>query len=139
MTPQALATLHAAAFTRTRAWSAQEFSTLLSHPGTFASGTPDSFVLIRTVADEAEVLTLATAPAMRRQGLARVTLRKGEDQAKSRGASTIFLEVAEDNLAGINLYSTSGYREVGRRPQYYLPDKGAPIAALILRKSLTTP
>lgn len=139
MTPHALAALHAAAFNATRAWSAQEFSTLLSHPGTFASGTPDCFVLIRTVADEAEVLTLATAPAKRRQGLARTTLRKGEDQAKSLGASTIFLEVAEDNLAGINLYSTSGYSAVGRRPRYYTPDKGAPIAALILRKSLTTP
>lgn len=139
MTPQALATLHAAAFNATRAWSAQEFSTLLSHPGTFASGTPNCFVLIRTVADEAEVLTLATAPAMRRQGLARTTLRKGEDEARARGASTIFLEVAEDNLAGINLYSTAGYCEAGRRPGYYSPDKGVPMTALILRKSLTRP
>jgi len=137
MTPQALAALHAAAFTGMRAWSAQEFSNLLSYPGTFAAGDQDSFVLIRTVADEAEVLTLATTPAKRRQGLARATLRKGEDLAKSLGASTIFLEVAEDNVAGINLYATSGYREVGRRPRYYTPDKGAPIAALILRKSLT--
>jgi len=139
MTPQALAALHAAALSATRAWSEQEFASLLSHPGTFAIGSQHSFVLIRTVADEAEILTLATAPEKRRQGLARATLRQAEDRAKTQGARIIFLEVAEDNIAGISLYVTAGYAEVGRRPGYYTPDKGPPVAALVLRKSLTTP
>jgi len=137
MTPQRLAELHAAAFDASRAWSAQEFSSLLSHAGTFATGDQDCFVLIRTVLDEAEVLTLATEPARRRQGLARTTLRKGEEQAKSLGAKSIFLEVAEDNTAAISLYSSSGYSQIGRRPRYYHAGKGARVAAMILRKSLT--
>lgn len=139
MTPAALARLHAAAFSATRAWSAKEFADLLSHPGTSALGDTNSFVLIRTVLDEAEILTLATAPAMRRQGLARKTLRDAEKLAQEQGAATIFLEVAEDNDAAIRLYSSSGYCQIGRRPGYYLPKDGAPVAALVLQKSLAQP
>jgi ribosomal-protein-alanine N-acetyltransferase len=138
MTPQELAKLHAAAFSATRAWSADEFAGLLEHPGTFAVGDTRSFALIRTVLDEAELLTIATAPDMRRQGLARATLLAGEARTKTEGAVRIFLEVAEDNDAAIALYSASGYRQIGRRPGYYLPKDGAPLAALVMRKSLTT-
>lgn len=138
MTPQELASLHAAAFSAIRAWSADEFAGLLTHPGTFAIGDTRSFALIRTVLDEAELLTIATAPAMRRQGLARATLLTGEARAKTEGAARIFLEVAEDNDAAIALYTASGYRQIGRRPGYYLPKDGAPLAALVMRKSLTT-
>jgi ribosomal-protein-alanine N-acetyltransferase len=138
MTPQDLATLHARAFSATRAWSAQEFTDLLAGPGTFAVGDSNSFCLIRTVLDEAEVLTIATDPAQRRKGLARNVLQSAEELATARGATEIFLEVAEDNLAAISLYASSNYRQIGRRPGYYLPKDAAPIAALVLRKSLAT-
>ena len=136
MTPQDLAVLHAAAFSTTRAWSADEFAGLLAHQGTFAVGDTDCFALIRTVLDEAELLTIATTPAMRRQGCARATLLAGEARAKHSGAETIFLEVAEDNDAAIALYKRSGYHQIGRRPGYYLLKDGAPLAALVMRKSL---
>lgn len=138
MTPEVLAKLQAAAFSATRAWSAAEFASLLSHPGTRVIGDENCFILIRNVLDEAEVLTLATAPAMRRRGLARSILHEAEEQAKAQGAATIFLEVAENNTAAIGLYTSSGYSQIGRRPGYYLPKDGAPIAALVLRKSLAT-
>jgi ribosomal-protein-alanine N-acetyltransferase len=136
MTPQALADLHALAFSATRAWTAQEFSDLLRHPGAILVDTDASFVLLRVVADEAEVLTLATDPARRRQGLARAALRTGEAAAEKRGATTIFLEVAEDNTAARALYAAAGYVPVGRRPGYYIPKDGAAVAALVLRKGL---
>lgn len=138
MTPAALANAHAAAFSATRAWSEDEFAALLVHSGTFVAGDSNCFVLLRTVMDEAEVLTIATDPKRRRQGLARAILAEGEDLAKARGASTIFLEVAEDNEAAISLYTSSGYSQIGRRPGYYLPKDGQAIAALVLRKSLPT-
>jgi ribosomal-protein-alanine N-acetyltransferase len=75
---------------------------------------------------------------MRRRGLARRILQEAEEQAKAQGAATIFLEVAENNTAAIGLYTSSGYSQIGRRPGYYLPKDGAPIAALVLRKSLAT-
>lgn len=137
MTCDDLARLHARAFSATRTWTAQEFAELLDHPGTYVEGDKDSFILIRTVADEAEVLTLVTDPTLRRQGRGRATLTKGETTAQELGATTMFLEVAEDNKAALALYAASGYQKVGRRPGYYLPKDGAPIAALVLRKALT--
>lgn len=136
MTPKELAELHALAFSASRAWSAEEFASLLKHQGTQATGDSKSFVLTRTVADEAEVLTLATHPLHRRQGLARHWLARAETTANKQGAEAMFLEVAEDNAAAIALYTTFGYRQIGRRPGYYVPKDGAPIAALVLRKEL---
>ena len=104
----------------------------------FAIGDASSFCLIRSVLDEAEVLTIATVAAMRRRGFARSLLQRAEARAKERGATKIFLEVAEDNEAAITLYTSSGYSQVGRRSGYYLPKDAAPIAALVLRKSLIT-
>jgi ribosomal-protein-alanine N-acetyltransferase len=136
MTPETLAALHAKAFSATRAWSAAEFASLLSQAGTSVHGNADSFVLLRVVADEAEVLTLATEPQKRRQGLARAALAMGENAARTSGARIMFLEVAEDNTAAKALYAACGYAQVGRRPGYYLPKDSAPVAALVMRKDL---
>ena len=136
MNPTELAELHALAFSATRAWSAAEFANLLEHKGTFVVGDTRSFVLVRTVADEAEVLTLATHPKHRRKGLARRELQAAEQTATSYGATSMFLEVAEDNKPAISLYNGAHYQQVGRRPGYYLPKDGAPIAAFVLRKEL---
>ncbi len=136
MTPDALAALHAKAFSATRAWSANEFSSLISQNGTLVCGTTHSFALIRIVVDEAEVLTLATDPAMRRQGLAKSALTDAEAAARHAGAKTMFLEVGEDNIAAKALYAACGYTQVGRRPGYYVPKNAAPIAALVMRKEL---
>lgn len=137
MTSDDLAKLHARAFSATRAWSAKEFADLRNHPGACVESDDGCFVLIRTVTDEAEVLTLATDPNFRRQGRARAMLARGEKTAVRMGAATMFLEVAEDNIPALALYTGCGYQTVGRRPGYYLPKDGAPIAALVLRKSLS--
>ena len=91
---------------------------------------------MRKVLHEAEILTLATHPAKRRQGLGRKALAASADWAKTQGVTKIFLEVAEDNTAAIALYSTAGYTQIGRRPGYYLPKDRAAIDALILAQSL---
>lgn len=137
MTPEALAALHGKAFSATRAWSANEFAKLLAQQGTAYFGDSRCIVLIRTIADEAEILTLATDPAHRRQGLAKQTLQSAETASTQAGAMQIFLEVAEDNTAARGLYHKAGYAQVGQRPNYYLPKDGAPIGALVLRKDLT--
>lgn len=138
MTPKDLAALHARAFSATRAWSAAEFTNLLTQPGTILTGDTRCFALIRVTWDEAEVLTIATDPAHRRQGLAGNTLKTAESTAATSGAVQIFLEVAEDNSAARALYAAAGYTQVGRRPAYYLPKDAAPVAALVLRKQLAT-
>ncbi len=132
----ALAATHAAAFDRDRGWSAEEFDALLAAPGCVFAGDAASFVLGRVTLDEAEILTLATAPEARRQGRAAAALARFGDAARDAGAVTAFLEVTEDNAAARQLYAAAGYRQVGRRPGYYSRPGQAPVAALILRRSL---
>ena len=137
MRPQALARLHAAAFAGTdRPWSAAEFASLLALPGALLLGDARAFLLGRLAADEAEVLTLATGTAHRRQGLASALLARFEGEARTRGAARAFLEVAEDNAPARALYAKAGYAEVGRRPRYYARAQGRPVAALILARGL---
>lgn len=138
MTPDTLAALHARAFSATRAWTAAEFANLLAQPGVLLTGDARCFALTRVTLDEAELLTIATDPAHRRQGLAAITLKTAESNAATSGAVQMFLEVAEDNSAARALYAAAGYTQVGRRPAYYLPKDASPVAALVLRKQLAT-
>lgn len=138
MKPELFARLHAKAFSATRAWSADEFDQLLKQGNTVWRGDDTCYVIIRIVADEAEILTLATDPDKRRQGRARSALQAGEMAARKAGVNKVFLEVAEDNTAARALYDSCGYSQVGRRPGYYVPKDGASIAALVLQKELRT-
>ena len=128
--------MHRAAFTGTRHWSVQEFTYVLAHSGTFACGDRRAAALVRVTLDEAELLTLATDPACRRQGLARAVLAKAESLARDAGAATLFLEVAEDNTGALALYVKSGYVRIGRRPGYYQNAEKQPVAAILLSKDL---
>ncbi len=119
MTAEEMAALHAAAFTSPRPWSAEEFETLLAQPGTDLLSAPEGFALIRTIADETELLTIAVSPLARRKGTGRALLDDIRAAANSRRAARIFLEVASDNSAALALYRSSGFSEAGRRAGYY--------------------
>ncbi len=136
MTPQALAATHAAAFTTERPWTAEEFAALLTQPTTLLTGTADSFVLGRVILDEAEILTLATAPAARRQGLARTALTAFLTAAQARGATRAFLDVAEDNTPARALYAAAGFTQIGRRVGYYTAPDGTRTAAIVMARDL---
>jgi ribosomal-protein-alanine N-acetyltransferase len=131
-----MAALHAAAFEESRGWSADEFRALLAGPGAFAVHEPGGFALARAVAGEAEVLTLAVAPVMRRQGIARRLLGALEAQARDLRAERVFLEVAEGNRAALGLYRTAGYVESGRRAGYYRLSGGIRHDAILMAKPL---
>lgn len=132
MTPEELACLHATCFTRPRPWSAAEFSVLLADPANFLLARDGGFLLGRTVLDEAELLTLAVAPAARRRGIGGALLTGFETEAQARGATTAFLEVASDNAAAQALYAGAGWQNAGCRRDYY----GDGIDALVMRKPL---
>lgn len=135
MTPEELASLHARAFAgQGRAWSAAEFTELLSSGPVFAVDGGQGFALGRVVAGEAELLTIATAPEARRQGIGARTLCTFEQEAMSGGAVRIFLEVAQDNRAAIALYLGAGYVEVARRAGYYRRPDGTRTDAIVMEK-----
>ena len=136
ITPEQMAALHDRAFAgQGRAWVAQEFAELLQSPHVFAVGDAQSFALGRVIVDEAELLTIATDPRQQRQGQGRVNLRGFEAEARRRGASAAFLEVACDNSAALALYLDEGYVQVARREGYYTQSDGGRVDALILQKS----
>ncbi len=141
MTPDALAALHAQCFTLPPPWSAHDFAGLLADPQTcllqrMAGDAVLAFALFRVVCDEAELLTLATAPKAQRQGLGRQLMRAGLAQIRQRGAHVCFLEVAADNAPAIALYTALGFLKVGERRGYYRAPGLASRDALVFQASL---
>lgn len=132
---QRLAALHATAFDAP--WDATAFSDLLSGPGVFAIESADGFILMRAVADEAEILTLAVRPDARGRGEGGRLTTEGVAGAVERGAERVFLEVAEDNASALAVYRRAGFEEAGRRPRYYARADGSRRDAMLLTLNLT--
>jgi ribosomal protein S18 acetylase RimI-like enzyme len=91
---------------------------LLALPGTFAflaDGECGGFVLVRTAGGEAEILTLAVAPAARRRGIGSALISAACRHAQEMGAAAMFLEVSRTNEPAKALYTRLGFREVGLR------------------------
>jgi ribosomal-protein-alanine N-acetyltransferase len=136
----ALAVLHGVCFAR--GWSEEEIAALVGAPGGGAwvamdgreDGVPRGFVLMRHVADEAEILTLGVHPAMRRRGIARRLVAAALAALDAHGAASVFLEVAADNAAAMALYAHFAFEEVGLRRAYYGRPGGRRVDALALRR-----
>jgi [ribosomal protein S18]-alanine N-acetyltransferase len=133
-----LAALHATAFPPAESWGADAIALILGLPGAFArcavapgGEAPQGFVLARVAADEAEILTLAVPPAVRRCGVGAALLRAAAAGAAARGATALFLEVSAANAPARALYAAAGFAEVGRRRRYYADGADA----LVLRLS----
>ncbi|MBC9209175.1 GNAT family N-acetyltransferase [Roseomonas aerophila] len=129
-----MAALHAAAFPPAEAWDADALSLMLGLEGGYGFVVENTgFILARAVAGEAEVLTLAVAPAARRAGTGRALLAAALDGASTRGAHTMFLEVSRNNTGATSLYLSAGFTEVGLRRRYYSDGSDA----LVLRRDLS--
>jgi [ribosomal protein S18]-alanine N-acetyltransferase len=69
--------------------------------------------------EEAHIVTIASHPGYRRQGLADHLLMHMIHRAQADGATSITLEVRVSNRAAHELYTKWGFVEVGLRPRYY--------------------
>lgn len=129
-----IAAFHAEAFEAP--WDEAAFEALIAQPGVVLIEEIEGFILIRTVADEAEILTLAVRPSARRSGLGARLVEQGVVEAAARGATRLFLEVAEDNVAARALYARAGFTQAGLRRRYYARADGTTVDALVLSLSL---
>lgn len=101
----------------------------------YVARRPAGFALARTVADETELMLLATDPEHRGRGVATALLRAAMDDARAAGSATMFLEVRRGNSAE-RLYMQHGFECVGERRQYYRGNKGQVFDARTFRRAL---
>jgi len=123
----------------TSPWSLGMFVLELSKPSAInlaAMRGPEivGYLICAKYAEAYHVMTLATAPDHRREGIASALLdavieRAGEDASYT-------LEVRVSNTGAIALYERYGFRGVGTRPHYYA-DNGED--AIIMWRAIGTP
>jgi len=65
------------------------------------------------------ILTIDVSPAHRRKGIGQMLLQEIEKIFKTKGVKTSHLEVREDNVAAISLYTKLGYQKIGKLKNYY--------------------
>jgi ribosomal-protein-alanine N-acetyltransferase len=136
----AMASAHAQAFDMP--WDEMDFEDLLEGSGIFGvvarEEDPAGVVICRTVADEAEILTLAVAGWARRRGVGRALMTAAAGVARQAGATRMFLEVDVDNAGALALYERLGFERAGRRKAYYDRGGGGRADALVMRLDLTS-
>ena len=106
------------------AWSEKIFADSLSTSYTQGIGAYDGqelvgYVMWMRVADEFEIINVATKKSVRRCGIGRRLLELCRGYALTCSVSKIILEVRASNTPAINLYTSLGFVQVGVRRNYY--------------------
>jgi [ribosomal protein S18]-alanine N-acetyltransferase len=100
--------------------------------GASPRGEPVGFLLAWIIPGEVHVLDVAVRPDARRRGLGRALLRDVIDDARARGATSMFLEVRRSNAPALALYRGLGFYAFNVRRAYYSDGEDAIEMALAL-------
>jgi len=123
------------------AWTRRQVADLLTLPSTHyrlvdaaclppADGVDAAgFFLTRHAFDQEELLLVAVRPELRCRGIGASLLELFKNDAKSRGAERVFLEMRHNNPA-LGLYRAAGFEPLGRRPDYYRLSDGTRLDAI---------
>jgi [ribosomal protein S18]-alanine N-acetyltransferase len=135
-----LSQLHRASFHR--GWGADEFEQILIERNALAhrlrlGRNVIGFIVSRTAADEAEILSVAIASNQRGRGYSRELLRTHLGHLAGHGLKKVFLEVEENNRPARALYERAGFRVVGRRERYYKDASGEQLNAVVMQRDLS--
>jgi ribosomal-protein-alanine N-acetyltransferase len=84
-----------------------------------ASAEPVAYALVWLVADEIEIIDVATTETQRRRGAARTLMSALLAEYRSRHSNAAFLEVRVGNLPAIQLYTGLGFEPTRTRRGYY--------------------
>lgn len=135
-----MARIHGQSFYR--GWPTADFVSFLEDRNTPAYIACDArrriagFALIRTVADEAELLTIAVEPRWRGKGVGRALMDAVFADLMLSPARRMFLEVDEQNHAAIRLYQNLGFSTISSRQGYYPRPDGSAATALVMARDL---
>lgn len=107
-------------------WTREEFAKELARPYALlrvlrpsAQEPVCAFANYWHVADELQVMNIATEPTVRRRGYGRALLQDLIQTGQSRKVRWVTLEVRRSNLAARALYRSFGFEEQGIRQRYY--------------------
>ncbi|KKC38267.1 hypothetical protein WH87_09210 [Devosia epidermidihirudinis] len=135
-----LARIHAKGFYR--GWPGVEFVSFLEdrHCSVYvacdAKRRIAGFALIRAVADEAELLTIAVDPKWRGKKIGHALLKAVFEDLMMSPITRMFLEVEEQNTAAIKLYTRHGFSTISSRKGYYAKADGSAATALVMSRDL---
>lgn len=90
------------------------------------------FLCAWRVCEELTILNVATAPKMRRSGVAHALLEQVLHRNLQTGLESALLEVRPSNAAAIALYRSFGFSEIDRRLRYYSDGEDALVMQLLL-------
>jgi len=135
--PPILTVLHGESFAK--GWDEDAFDKLLALPGMvgwiWEDTQPRGFILVRSAADEAEIVTIAVTPTQRGRGIAAALLDAATAHLQAIGVRDFFLEVATDNAAARRLYDNAAFEVCGGRKKYY-EENGVRKDAVIMKRTL---
>jgi len=115
--------------------AAHRFNRVVRTPNGLLAG----YVFCAFAGGEVHVNKIAVDPSCRRQGIARILMQEVFDLSARIRAEEIYLEVRPSNDPARNFYSLLGFREVGRRPQYYADGEDALVMSLFLSPGPSSP
>ncbi len=91
------------------------------------------YIVLSTVLDEGNIDNVAVSPVYRRRGAADALVADAVARSRDMGLAFLMLEVRAGNEPAIALYRKHGFREVGRRKNYYeKPREDAILMTLVL-------
>ncbi len=139
-----IAAVHGEAFAH--GWSDGEIEALMrqdnvaalaaEYCNAFGHRSAAGFVLFRSAADEAEILTIAVNQASRRRGVGRALMDETIRRLYSERIGSLFLEVDSGNGAAIALYEALDFTPVGGRSGYDAQGPTAARGALVMRRDI---
>ncbi len=111
------------------AWSRASLAEEIDGPGRWYVGAQDrasgdlvGYAGLWFDGEDAQVMTLGTAPQAQGQGIGRGLLDALLDRARELRAGSVFLEVRVDNDPALALYGRAGFERLALRKRYYQPE-----------------
>ncbi len=118
-------------------WDISAFNDFFSAAGTRALAVGGAAMIVfRQAGEQADIITLAVLPGMRRKGYGRALVLACLSCLRESGAESVFLDVEDGNQPAIRLYESLGFVFVRRRKLYYRQKDGSYTDALVMKKLL---
>lgn len=100
-----------------------------------ADGAVAGYIGVQEICGEGYVTNVAVLPDLRRQGIGERLVRAAIRGARERGCDFLSLEVRVGNETAVRLYERLGFRQAGRRKDFYRdPTEDAWIYTIFLKE-----